>query len=86
MENISVLTGYLCKNGLRNPDGSVKHVILSEQGYTSHSFNQGNVEWKQAAALAYAYYVTEANPYIDAFIAGMVYICKEACVDGMEIH
>lgn len=69
MENISVLTGYLCKNGLRNPDGSVKHVILSEQGYTSHSFNQGNVEWKQAAALAYAYYVTEANPYIDAFIA-----------------
>ena len=34
MENISVLTGYLCKNGLRNPDGSVKHVILSEQGYT----------------------------------------------------
>ena len=63
MENISVLTGYLCKNGLRNPDGSVKHVILSEQGYTSHSFNQGNVEWKQAAALAYAYYVTEANPY-----------------------
>ena len=69
MENISVLTGYLCKNGLRNPDGSVKHIILSEQGYTSHSFNQGNVEWKQAAALAYAYYVTEANPYIDAFIA-----------------
>ena len=69
MENISVLTGYLCKNGLRNPDGSVKHVILAEQGYTSHSFNQGNVEWKQAAALAYAYYVTEANPYIDAFIA-----------------
>lgn len=69
MENISVLTGYLCKNGLRNPDGSVKHVLLSEQGYTSHSFNQGNVEWKQAAALAYAYYVAEANPYIDAFIA-----------------
>lgn len=69
MENISVLTGYLCKNGLRNPDGSVKHIILSEQGYTSHSFNQGNVEWKQAAALAYAYYVAEANPYIDAFIA-----------------
>lgn len=69
MQNISVLTGYLCKNGLRNPDGSVKHVILSEQGYTSHSSNQGNVEWKQAAAYAYAYYVTEANPYIDAFIA-----------------
>ena len=69
MENISVLTGYLCKNSLRNPNGSVKHVMLSEQGYTSHSFNQGNVEWKQAAALAYAYYVAEANPYIDAFIA-----------------
>ena len=69
MQNISVLTGYLCKGGLRNPDGSVKHVILSEQGYTSYSNNQGNVEWKQAAAYAYAYYVTEANPYIDAFIA-----------------
>ena len=46
MQNISVLTGYLCKGGLRNPDGSVKHVILSEQGYTSYSNNQGNVEWK----------------------------------------
>ena len=69
MENISVLTNYLCKGELRNPDGSVKHVILSEQGFTSHSANQGNVEWKQAAAYAYAYYVAEANPYIDAFIA-----------------
>lgn len=69
MQNISVLTNYLCKEELRNPDGSVKHVLLSEQGYTSHSFNQGNVEWKQAAAYAYAYYVAEANPYVDAFIA-----------------
>ena len=68
MQNISVLTNYLQKSNLRNPDGSVKHVILSEEGFTSYSMNQGNTEWKQAAAYAYAYYIAEANPYIDAII------------------
>ena len=69
MKNLSVLTNYMQKAQLRDPDGNVKKIILSEQGYTSHSASQGNVEWKQAAAYAYAYYVTEANPYIQAFIA-----------------
>ncbi len=68
MQNISVLTNYLQYDWIRDPDGSVKHVILSEEGFTSYSENQGNTEWKQAAAYAYAYYIAEANPYIDAII------------------
>lgn len=66
MQNISVLTDYMQKSDLRDPDGQVKKIICSEEGYTSYSNNQGAVEWKSAAAYAYAYYVVEANPYIQA--------------------
>lgn len=81
MQNLSVLTNYLQKSGLRDPDGSVKKVILSEQGFTSYSNNQGNVEWKQAAAYAYAYYVAEANPYVQAII---VMRHKDASVEAAD--
>jgi len=81
MQNLSVLTDYLQKSVLRDPDGGVKKVILSEQGFTSYSNNQGNVEWKQAAAYAYAYYVAESNPYIQALI---VMRQKDAAVEAMD--
>lgn len=66
--NLHVLTDYLQRQELRSPDGSVRHVILSEQGFTSQSATRGNVEKIQAAAMAYAYYIADSNPYIDAII------------------
>ncbi|MBT9776930.1 Tat pathway signal protein [Clostridium sp. MCC353] len=66
--NLSVLTDYLQLPELRMADGNVRHVILSEQGFTSHSATRGKNTDLQAAAFAYAYYITDNNPYIDAFI------------------
>ena len=62
MKNIHVLTDYLAKNQMNNPDGSLKRVILSEVGFHAKD------ELLQAAAFAYSYYQAEANPLIDSII------------------
>ena len=66
--NLAVLTDYMQRSELRDRNGSVRHIILSEEGFTSQSATRGTVEELQAAAFAYAYYIVDSNPYIDAFI------------------
>ena len=53
---------------MRDAGGNVRHIILSEEGFTSKSATRGDVYDIQAAAFAYAYYLVDNNPYIDAFI------------------
>lgn len=66
--NLSVLTDYFCQDNMRMKDGNVRHIILTEEGFTSVSPTRGNVEELQAAAIAYSYYMVDSNPYIDAYI------------------
>ncbi len=68
LSNLHVLTDYLQKPELLNPHGQVRHVILSEQGFTSVSATRGENTELQAAAIAYAYYIADSNPHVDAFI------------------
>lgn len=68
IKNLHVLTDFLHKPEFLNAHAKVRSVILSEQGYTSHSNLTGDDEYLQAAAIAYAYYAAESNPYIDAYI------------------
>lgn len=68
LKNLSVLTDYMQNGNMRNPKGEVRHIILSEQGFTSKSLTRGENNDLQAAAIAYAYYIADSNPYIDAFI------------------
>lgn len=68
LKNLNVLTDYMQNNALRGRDGNVRHIILSEQGFTSTSATRGENNDLQAAAIAYAYYLADSNPYIDAFI------------------
>lgn len=68
MINLNVLTDYLQQPQLLMRSGKPRHVILSEQGFTSQSHSRGEVEELQAAAIAYAYYLADSNPLIDAFI------------------
>lgn len=63
MANIEVLTNYMEQEQFLNPQGEVRSILLSEQGYTSQAG-----EAVQAAAFAYAYYRSEANPHIDGFL------------------
>ncbi|MEY8394736.1 DUF5722 domain-containing protein [Lachnospiraceae bacterium 45-P1] len=67
-KNLNVLTDYFQQSHMRTADGRVRHIILSEEGFTSDSPTRGKVYDIQAAAYAYAYYLVDANPYIDAFI------------------
>ncbi len=63
MENIYVLTDYMCQPGYLSPSGAVRDISLSEIGYTS-SFGED----AQAASITYAYTMAENNPYIHSFI------------------
>lgn len=60
IKNIHVLTDYLQKEEFLTDDGKVRHVSLSEMGYTSSSGQE-----LQAASFVYAYKIVEANQYID---------------------
>lgn len=66
--NMHILTDHLCRPEFLTASGEVRHIIFSEQGFTSNSATRGYVYDNQAAAFAYAYYLVDANPYIDAFI------------------
>lgn len=59
-KNLSVLTNYVKKSF-----GKKYTIMLSEQ-----SFNSNKGEAVQAAAYAYAYYISESNSMIEAFIYG----------------
>ena len=68
MENLEVLTEFMHKDEMRDPQGNVRSIILSEQGYTSNSNVYGHCEALQAASMLYAYYKAESLEDIDAFI------------------
>ena len=61
--NVNVVTDYLQREEFLNPDGESRSVTLSEVGFTSTSG-----EGVQAAAFAYAYYIAQANPHVDALL------------------
>ena len=63
MENIYLLTDYMCQPSFLAPSGAVRNISLSEIGYTS-SFGED----AQAASITYAYTMAENNPYISSFI------------------
>lgn len=67
-KNLHVLTDYFQQAHMRTAGGQVRHIILSEEGFTSDSISRGKVYDIQAAAFAYAYYLVDNNLYIDAFI------------------
>lgn len=67
-KNLNTLTDYMAQEALKSPNGHVRHIILTEQGFTATSQSRGNVPQIQAAAYAYSYYMVDSNPYIDAYI------------------
>lgn len=67
-KNLTTLTDYFTQDALKAPAGHVRHIILTEQGFTATSQSRGNVAQIQAAAYAYSYYMVDSNPYIDAYI------------------
>lgn len=66
--NLNLLTDYMQDSAMLSPSGKVRHIILTEQGFTSTSASRGEVLQEQAAAFAYSYYLVDSNPYIEAYI------------------
>lgn len=62
MANLSYFTEYVKKNY-----GAGKRIILSECGFTSVT-NGNDRQDIQAAAIAYGYYLAEANDMVDSFV------------------
>jgi len=63
MYNIDVLTDYMSQSAYLAPNGQVRSILLSEQGYTSIYGEE-----LQAAAIVYAYLQATKNQHIDGFI------------------
>ena len=62
-QNLSVLTDFMQTPQMLAPDGSVRHIILSEVGYTNAQGTE-----VQAAALGASYVAARDNPFIDEII------------------
>ena len=62
LKNLHVLTDFMQQTDYLSPDGKVRHLILSEQG-----FNSDMGEDRQAEALTAAYEAAKANPYVEGF-------------------
>ena len=67
IQNIDVLTDFLCQEDFLSPTGEVRTVKISEVGYTSLE-SMGSNEYYQAAAITYAYLQAISNQYIDGII------------------
>ncbi|RGZ00949.1 DUF5722 domain-containing protein [Clostridium sp. AM58-1XD] len=67
-KNLGILTQYFEQTALRARSGNVRHIILTEQGFTGVDAARGDIQNIQAAAFAYSYYLVDSNPYIDAYI------------------
>lgn len=67
-KNLNTLTDYMAQDCLKAPTGKVRHIILTEQGFTAKTQSGEDVSQIQAAAYAYSYYMVDSNPYIDAYI------------------
>lgn len=80
IKNLHVLTDYLQKPEMRTDDGEVRHLILSEMGYTS---SQG--QELQSASFVYAYKVIEANQYVDSMLFSRETDAPEEVSQGLAL-
>ena len=80
IKNLHVLTNYLQKPEMLTEDGEVRHLILSEMGYTS---SQG--QELQAASFVYAYKVIEANQYVDSMLFSRETDAPEEVSQGLAL-
>ena len=61
---------------MRTPSGEVRHLLLTEQGFTSACENG---EQRQADAIRQAWDIVQANPFIEGF-----YLTRQVDAAGQE--
>lgn len=78
MENIEVLTDYLCRGEMISPTGQVRSVLCSEVGYPAAQGEQA-----QAAAAVFGYTAAASNQHVDAFILSRETDTPEEIAQGL---
>ncbi len=69
LKNLHILTDYMDQADMLSPAGTPRHLILSEQGFTSISpAHGGECQELQAQCIAEAYQAAAANPHVEAFM------------------
>lgn len=69
LQNLEVFTNHMKQPALLAPNGTVRHIMITELGFNaSQSSPYGGNEQYQAAALVYAFKKAMSLPEIDAFI------------------
>ncbi len=68
LKNLHILTDYMQRPEMLSPEGTVRHLILSEQGFSSQLSDGSEVLELQAEAITRAYNDAAANPYVEAFM------------------
>ena len=76
--NLNVLTDMLSEETYLDRSGDIRSVTITELGFSS-----GSGERLQAAAFAYAYYIVEDNPHVDAFLMNRQTDAPEEVLAGM---
>lgn len=82
MQNLEVFTDYMSSPSLKAPNGEMRSIMLSEQGYTSSG--RGG-EKEQAAAIVFAYQKAKRNPDIDGFILNRQQDAEEEMANGLAL-
>ncbi|MBO4899179.1 MAG: hypothetical protein J5509_02710 [Lachnospiraceae bacterium] len=80
MRNIHVLTDYLSQSSFLDTNGNVRHVILSEMGYTSSKGQN-----LQAASICYAYKIMERNSHIDYMLLSRQVDAAPEVAEGLAL-
>lgn len=69
IQNMEVFTEHMKHPEMLSPNGTVRHIMITELGFNASETNRhGSNEQYQAAALVYAYKKAESLPEIEAFI------------------
>lgn len=63
LKNLHVLTDYMQRKEMLSPEGLVRHLILSEEGFSSVRGEEA-----QALAIMQAWEKVKENPYVEAFL------------------
>lgn len=84
--NLEVVTNHMAQPLLLSPSGEVRHILISEMGFTSANPQLPTDQNIQAAAMQYAYKLASSNPFIEGVVIHrQLDNAQEAAMDGMAV-
>ena len=66
--NTDVVTNHMMLPTMLAPNGGIRHILITEMGFTSYSTQIPTNELTQAAAIVFAYKLTSSNPLIEGIV------------------